>query len=60
MTFRKILNVHSAERNEHFLSWKALKTLWQRRKLLIVAKEEIFQMSSAASDIKTSIYGVKG
>ena len=22
-TFRKILNVHSAERNEHFLSWKA-------------------------------------
>ena len=30
MTFRKILNVHSAERNEHFLeSWKALKKLWQ-------------------------------
>ena len=28
-TFRKILNVHSAERNEHFLSWKALKTLSQ-------------------------------
>ena len=31
-TFRKILNVHSAERNEHFLSWKALKTLWQKKK----------------------------
>ena len=45
MTFRKILNVHSAERN--FLSWKALKTLWQ-----------CFQMSSAV--VKTSIYGVKG
>ena len=26
-TFRKVLNVHSAERNEHCLSWTALKTL---------------------------------
>ena len=26
----------------------------------IVAKEECFQMSSSASDVKTSIYGVKG
>ena len=31
----KILNVHSVERNEHFLSLKGLKTLWQRKKLLL-------------------------
>ena len=31
-TIRKILNVLFAERNEHYLSWKALKTLWQRKK----------------------------
>ena len=30
-----------------FLSWKALKTLWQRRKY--------FQMLSAAADVKTSM-----
>ena len=34
-TFRKILNVLSDERNENFLSWKALKTLWQMKKLLL-------------------------
>ena len=37
------------------LSWKALKTLLQRKKLLLQE-----QMSSAAADVKTSIYGVKG
>ena len=47
-TFRKILNVHSSERNEHFLSWKALKTLW--------LCHNIFKCRL----LQTSIYGVKG
>ena len=61
-TFRKILNVHSADRKEHFLSWKVLKTLWQRKKFLLqfLPLSQYFQMSSAAADVKTSIYGVKG
>ena len=41
-----------------FLSWKTLKTLWQRKKLLPLS--QCFQMSSAAANAKTSIYGVKG
>ena len=57
MTFRKTVNVHSAERNEHFLSWKALKTLWQEQFLPL---PQCFQMPSAAADVKMSIYGVKG
>ena len=62
----KNLNIHSAERNKHFLSCKAFKTLWQRKKLLLLQEQflplsQCFQMSSAAAaDIKTSIYGVKG
>ena len=39
---------------KHFLSWKALKTLWQRKKLLLQEQSlplsQCFQMSSAATD----------
>ena len=64
-TFRKIFNVHSAEREMNiFLTWKALKTSWQRKKLLLheqfLPLSQCFQMLSAAADVKTSIYGVKG
>ena len=64
MTLRKILNVHSAERNEHFFKLESFEN--------IVAKEEIAPapvtifsnvvccMLSATADLKTSIYGVKG
>ena len=58
-TIRKILNVHSAERNEHFLSWKALKTLGQRKKLLL---QDVTMFSNVAVTalVKVSIYRVKG
>ena len=59
-TFRKILNVHSAERNEHFLSWKALKTLWQRKQEQFLPLSQCFQMSSAVADVKTSYLWSKG
>ena len=63
-TFRKILNVHSAEKNEHILCWKALKTLWQSKKLLLQEQflplSHYFQMLPAVAGVKTSIYGVKG
>ena len=40
-----------------FLSWKALKTLWQRQKMLLQEQfrplSQWFQMSSAAADVKT-------
>ena len=51
--FRKILNVHSAERNEPFSSLKALKTLWQKKKFYLqeqfLPMLQFFQMSSAAA-----------
>ena len=61
-TFKYILNIHSAERNEHFYF---LSLSFEN----IVAKDEIapagalsqcFQMLSATADVKTNIYGVKG
>ena len=60
-TFRKIMNVHSAERNEQFFKLESLKTLWESKKLRqFLPLSQCFQMLSSAADVKTSIYGVKG
>ena len=34
-TFRKILNVHSAERNKHFVSWKAFQ-MWSAAAIKVI------------------------
>ena len=55
-TYRKILSVHSAERNEHFLSWKTLKTLKLLLQERFLPLSQCFQMSSAAADVKERSY----
>ena len=53
-TIRKILNVDSAERNEHSfkLSWNALKTLQEQ----FLPLSQCIQMSSAAADVSKYEY----
>ena len=61
-TFRKTLNVHSAERNEHFFKLESFEHIVANEEIApaILPLSQCFQMSSPAAGVKTSIYGVKG